>query len=167
MNSQAASAMTTQTSPRFHAMSLPVSTLAANVIAARASKNTPRLTPASTAKAVNRDANPAYFPCRPSWMTGARGAAAKPPYPAGDELVEPDGLAADHVERIARDAAGGRGDDGAEVGLLDQRVDVDAVDDGIHIHPVHHGFHIDFPDHLIHIDEPARQARQEGSPGGT
>ncbi len=27
---------------------------------------------------------------------------AKPRYPAGDELVEPDRLAADHVERIAR-----------------------------------------------------------------
>ena len=71
MNAQAAYARITQRSPRFQEMSLPVSTLAANVMAARASMNTPRLTPTSTAKAVKRDAKPEYFPCRLSrTMTG-------------------------------------------------------------------------------------------------
>ena len=37
--------MTTQMPPLFQVMSLPVSTLAANEMAARASMNTPRLTP--------------------------------------------------------------------------------------------------------------------------
>src|ERR1019366_9299655 len=94
---------------------------------------------------------------------------AEPPYPAGDELIQPDGLAADHVERIARDPAGGSGDDGAEVGLLDQCVDVDALDDAIHVHPpeqavevdpvqppvdvdlVQHGIQIDPVQQRIHI----------------
>src|SRR5271165_2160251 len=61
--------MITQRSPLFQVMSLPVSTLAANEMAARASMNTPRLTPTSTAKAVKRDAKPEYLPCRLSRMT--------------------------------------------------------------------------------------------------
>ena len=120
--------MTTQVSPLCQVMSVPVSTLAANEMAARASMNTPTLTPTSTAKAAKRDAKPAYLPCRLSRMTAgapeggrgiararshspargrsrsggpgraAVGAAAEAPYPAGDELIQPDGLAADHVE---------------------------------------------------------------------
>ncbi len=97
MNSQTAYAMTTQTSPLFHAMSLPVSTLAANVTAARASKNTPRLTPTSTAKAAKRDAKPAYLSCRFSWMTGGPEGAASParavmtlPWPAADQAGRAD-----------------------------------------------------------------------------
>ena len=74
-NAQAAYAMTTQMSPLCQVMSVPVSTLAANEMAARASRNTPRLFPRSTAKAAKREAKPAYFPCRLSrMMTGARGA---------------------------------------------------------------------------------------------
>ena len=66
----------------------------------------------------------------------ARG-AAKPPYPAGDELIQPDGMVADLVDRIGCGPAGGCGDNGAEVGVLDQRVEVDALDE------VHHeGGHI-------------------------
>ena len=68
MNAQAAYARITQRSPLFQEMSLPVSTLAANEMAARASMNTPRLTPTSTAKAVKRDAKPEYLPCRLSRM---------------------------------------------------------------------------------------------------
>ena len=63
--------MITQMSPLFQVMPLPVSTLAANEMAARAIMNTPRLSPMSTAKAVKRDAKPAYLPCRLSrMMTG-------------------------------------------------------------------------------------------------
>ena len=68
--------------------------------------NTPMVTATSAAKAANRDAKPAYFPCRLSRMTTGR-----------PELVEADGLAADNIEHIARDAAGGSGDNGTEVGL--------------------------------------------------
>ena len=65
-------------SPLCQEMSVPVSTLAANETAARASMNTPRLTPTSTAKAVNRDAKPEYLPCRLSRMTagGPEGGAS-------------------------------------------------------------------------------------------
>ena len=52
MNAQTAYAMITQVSPLFQVMSLPVSTLAANEMAARASMYTPRVTLPSTAKAV-------------------------------------------------------------------------------------------------------------------
>ena len=98
---------------------------------------------------------------QPASRAGRAGirAAAKPPYPAGDELVEPDGLAADHIEHIARDPAGGCGDDGGEVGLLDQLVDVDALDDGIHVHPVDHGFHIHPCEHAVQVD-PVQQRVQ-------
>ena len=79
--------MITQMSPLFQVMSLPVSTRAANETAARASMNTPRLTPTSTAKAAKRDAKPAYLPCRLSRMTagpGGRGIArARVHSPAG------------------------------------------------------------------------------------
>ena len=87
-------------------------------------------------------------------------AAAKPPYPAGDELVELDRTAANRVECVGRDPAGGSGDDGAEVGLLDQRLKVDAVDDGIDVHlreqlvqvdPVQHGIQINLVQQLIHV----------------
>jgi hypothetical protein len=101
----------------------------------------------------------ARSPARRAGRAGI-GSAAEPPHPAGDELVEPDGLAADHVERIAREPAGGPGDDGAKVGLLDQRVDVEALDDTIQIHPfeqavqvdpVQHGVQIDQVQHRVHI----------------
>src|ERR1700687_3669009 len=70
--------MITQMSPLFQVMSVPVSTLAAHEMAARASMYTPTLTPTSTAKAVKRDAKPEYFPCRFSWTTagGPEGGAA-------------------------------------------------------------------------------------------
>jgi len=55
-NLQAACAMTTQMSPLFQVMSVPVSTLAANEMAARVSMSTPALTPTSAAKAAKRDA---------------------------------------------------------------------------------------------------------------
>ena len=61
--------MTTQMSPLFQVMSLPVSTLAANEMATRVSMNTPALTPTSAANAAKRDAKPAYLPCRLSRMT--------------------------------------------------------------------------------------------------
>ena len=48
---------------------MPVSTLAANEMAARVSMNTPALTPTSGAKAAKRDAQPVYLACRLSWMT--------------------------------------------------------------------------------------------------
>src|SRR5208282_2064448 len=70
MNAQTAYAMITQVPPLCQAMTVPVSTVAENEMAPRASMNTPRLTPMSTAKAVKRDAKPAYFPCRLSRMTG-------------------------------------------------------------------------------------------------
>jgi hypothetical protein len=38
-------------------------------------------------------------------------------------------------QHIARGPAGGCGDDGAEVGLLDQRVEVDAPDEVIEVQP--------------------------------
>ena len=99
---------------------------------------------------------------RPRRRAGRAGvwAAAQPPNQAGDEFVEFDDMAADRVERFARDPAGGAGDDGAEVGLLDQRVDVDAPDDGIQVHsfeqaiqvdPVQHGIQIDLVQQRIHI----------------
>ena len=78
-NPQAAYAMTTQMSPMFQGMSLPVSTLAANEMAARVSMSTPALTPTSAAKAAKRDAKRAYLPCRLSRMTaGARRAGYRP-----------------------------------------------------------------------------------------
>ncbi|TVZ02237.1 hypothetical protein EAS64_25790 [Trebonia kvetii] len=91
---------------------------------------------------------------------------AKPPDPAGDELIQPDGLAADHVERIARDPAGGSGDDGTEVGLLDQRVDVDALNDDVHVYlpeqavqvdPVQRPFDVDPVQHGVQVD-PVQQS---------
>ena len=39
-------------------------------------------------------------PVRRAGRAGVR-AAAEAPYPAGDELIQPDGLAADHVEHGA------------------------------------------------------------------
>ena len=110
--------MITQMSPLFQVMFLPVSTLAANEMAARVSMNTRALTPTSAAKAVKRDAKPAYLPCRlsrlaagapeggvsparaviaPRWAAAGQ-AGREAPYPAGDELIQPDGLAADHAE---------------------------------------------------------------------
>ena len=109
-------------------------------------QNTPRLTPTSTAKAANAtrnhvpplqalpdDGRPGGRGVRPARavMTLPQPAArqagragrcrggGEAAYPAAHGLVEPDGLAADHVWRIARDPAGGHGDDSAEVGLLD------------------------------------------------
>ena len=55
-------------------------------------------------------------------------------------------------ERFARDPAGGSGDDGAEVGLLDQRVDVDAPEDGIQVDPVQQRIQIDLVQQRIQID---------------
>ena len=73
-------------------------------------------------------------------------------HPAGDELIKPDGLAADHVEHIACDPAGGCGDDGAEVGLLDQCVDVDARDDVIQVHPAEQAVQVDPVHHPVDVD---------------
>ena len=71
--------MTTQMSPLFQVMSLPVSTLAPNEMAARVSMNAPALTPTSAAKAAKRDAKPAHLPCRLSRMTaGPRRAGYRP-----------------------------------------------------------------------------------------
>jgi hypothetical protein len=94
---------------------------------------------------------PGMQPVRRAGRAGVR-AAAKPPYPAGDELIEPDGLAADYVKHITRDAAGGRGDDGAEVGLLDQCLDVDALDDVIQVHPPEQAVQVDPVQHPVDVD---------------
>ena len=85
--------MTTQMSPLCQVMSVPVRTLAANEMAARASMNTPTLTAASTAKAAKREAKPAYFPCRLApMMTGGPEGGASPacavmtrPWPAAGQ----------------------------------------------------------------------------------
>ena len=99
--------MITQMSPLFQVMSLPVSTLAANEMAARASRNTPRLIPTSTAKAVKRDAKPEYFPCRLSRMTagGPEGGAS----PARAVMAPPRAAAsqAGRAGRAARCTGGG------------------------------------------------------------
>ena len=79
-------------------------------------------------------------------------AAAKPPHPAGDDLIEPDGLAADHVEHLARDAAGGRRDNGAQVGLLDQCLDVDVLDEVIEVYPLQQPVQVDPVQHSVQID---------------
>ena len=170
-------------SPLCQVMSVPVSTSAAKEMAARASRYTPRLIPTSTAKAVKREAKPAYLPCRLSRavtggpaggapparavMTPPRAAAApagrragragvraaaKPPHPAGDDLIEPDGLAADHVEHLARDAAGGRRDNGAQVGLLDQGLDVDVLDEVIEVYPLQQAVQVDPVQHPVDVD---------------
>ena len=54
-------------------------------------------------------------------------------------------------ERFARGPAGGFDDDGAEVSLLDQRVDVDAPEDGIQVDPVQQRIQIDLVQQRIHI----------------
>ena len=60
----------------FQAMSLPVSTLAANEMAARASMNTPRLTPHVHSEDGKTRCETRALPCRPSWMgAGGRGIA--------------------------------------------------------------------------------------------
>jgi hypothetical protein len=88
------------------------------------------------------------------------GAPAKPRHPAGDELVEPDGLAAQRIKGVARDAAGRPSDNGADIGLLDQCVNVDAPDYRIDVHPgqqlveVHlgnHGVQVDLPNEVVHV----------------
>src|SRR5271157_4259659 len=94
--------MITQRSPLFQVMSLPVSTLAANEMAARASMNTPRLTPTSTAKAVKRDAKPEYLPCRLSRMTAGGPEGVISPARAGG----PEGVAS------PADSAGSGGPEG-------------------------------------------------------
>ncbi len=58
MNPQTAYAMTTQTSPLFQAMSLPVSTLAANEMAPRASMNTAPRRPAAAPPRAGRTGPP-------------------------------------------------------------------------------------------------------------
>src|SRR5208337_1208460 len=97
--------MITQRSPLFQVMSLPVSTLAANEMAARASMNTPRLTPTSTAKAVKRDAKPEYLPCRLSRMTAGGPEGVISPARAGG----PEGVAspADSADSGGPEGAGG------------------------------------------------------------
>ena len=148
--------------------------------------NTPRLTPTSTAKAVKRDTKPAHFPPgRPSWMTGAPQGAAPPAravitLPWLQPPVGPGGpLYGRRRRRPIQRAMNswsptvwlrttsstslatplGCGDDGAEVGLLDQLVDVDALDGGIHVHPVDHGFHIHPCEHAVQVD-PVQQRVQ-------
>src|ERR1700733_11995401 len=96
--------MITQMSPLFQVMSLPVSTLAANEMAAKASMYTPRLAPTSTAKAVKRDAKPEYFPCRLSRMTagGPEGRAS------ARAVMVPPLAAACQAGRAGRYMAGGQ-----------------------------------------------------------
>ena len=78
-------------------------------------------------------AEPGHAADRGGWCLGV-GAPAKPCHPAGDELVEPDSLAAQDIKGVARNAAGRPRDNGADIGLLDQRVDVDAPDYRIDVH---------------------------------
>ena len=59
--------------PLFQVMSVPVSTLTANEMAARVSMNTPALTPTTAAKAAKRDAKLAYLPCRLSQVSASYG----------------------------------------------------------------------------------------------
>ena len=47
---------------------------------------------------------------------------------------------------------GGRGDDGAEVGLLDQRVEVDVLDDGIEVHPAEQAVQVDPVQHPVDVN---------------
>ena len=61
-------------------------------------------------------------------------------------------MAADRVERFARDPAGGSGDDGAEVGLLDQRVNVDALEDAIQVDAPEQAFQVDPVQHPLDVD---------------
>ena len=96
--------MITQMSPLCQLMSVPVSTLAANEMAARASMNTPRLTPTSTAKAVKRDAKPAYLPCRLSRMTAGDPAGGASPARA---VMTPPRAAAGQAGRAGRCTGGG------------------------------------------------------------
>jgi len=59
MNPQTRYATTTQVLPRLKAMSLPVTTVAAQLMAARTAKKMAVMTIRSTTKAANREANPA------------------------------------------------------------------------------------------------------------
>src|SRR5580693_6319627 len=96
--------MITQMSPLFQVMSLPVSTLAANDMTARASRYTQRLIPTSTAKAAKRDAKPAYLPCRLyRMMTGGPESGASP----ARVVIAPPWTAAGQAGRAARCTGGG------------------------------------------------------------
>jgi hypothetical protein len=93
-------------SPWIATAAAPVSTLAANETAARASMYTPRLTPTSTAKAVKRDAKPEYLPCRLSRMTaGAPEGGASP----ARAVMAPPWAAAGQAGRAGRCTGGGAG----------------------------------------------------------
>src|SRR5438270_12337075 len=90
--------------PLFQVMSVPVSTLAANEMAARASMNTPTLTAMSAAKAANRDAKPAYFPCRLSRIMTRRPEGGAPPSRA---IMAPPWGVAGQADRAGRRRDGG------------------------------------------------------------
>ena len=53
---------------------------------------------------------------------------------------------------LARDPAGGCGDDGAEVRLLDQCLDVDALDDFIEVYSLEQAIQVDPVQHVVQID---------------
>jgi hypothetical protein len=81
-------------------------------------------------------------------------------HPAVNELIEAYGLAAGRVERFGRDTTRRPGDDGAKIGLLDQRIhvdpsydvveidafkhgaDIDALQDTVQVHPVEQSVHV-------------------------
>jgi len=78
-------------------------------------------------------------------------------YPPVDELVEPDGLAARRVERLARRSAGRPGDDSAEVCLLNEQVDVDPPHKIVDIDPIEHGAYINPSQHVIDVRTPEQR----------
>ena len=74
-------------------------------------------------------------------------------HPAVDELIKPDRLAAGRVKRFARHATGRPGDDGAEIGLLDEHIHVDTAHDFVDIDAIDYGAHIDTRSTIgAHID---------------
>ena len=96
--------MITQVSPLFpQVMSLPVSTRAANEMAARASIEHARLTPMSTAKAVNATRNRATFlQALPDDGRGPGGGGI-----ARERLMTPPRAAAGPASRAGRCTGGG------------------------------------------------------------
>ncbi len=81
-------------------------------------------------------------------------AAFQSPHRAVDKLVDHDGLTAQHVERLAREAAGRLGDDAPQIGLADQGVDVDALHEPIDVHTIHDAVDVDAVEQRADIDPP-------------
>lgn len=73
-------------------------------------------------------------------------------YPAVDELIKPDRLAAGRVKHFARHATGRPGDDGAKIRLLDKRIHVDTPHDFVDIDAIDYGAYIDAIDYGAHVD---------------